>query len=309
MTRDRQNSSRPPLVSEARARQKYAHGTHARYVFAHCRCNPCRRARTEYERERTQTRYDAQPWFVCRRGRITADGCKTIRVKNRLTGEIDSRYIIDLLEGSSRKYIPTIAKRRVTFLNKRDGDGAARGAMMVPVKEAREHIARLRRGGMGYKVIARHAGIAPSTICRIVGHKTGYRSIVRTRRDVVDAILGINPSALAGGARVSSAKARRQIAHLIGNGWARSFLASLVQGKQVASMQQLYRPNATMTVRTVARCQAIYGRLHNVRPMFRMTPWGPRPIGKAKTKPAGRASVAQTRELLAAIREADRMIA
>jgi hypothetical protein len=215
------------------AASRYEHGTYARYTLAKCRCLPCTDAARDYEAERVRAINESAPWYVDSHGIVSATGFKTLRVVHRLTREVDGTYVIDVEDIDSTRYIPAQARRRANYLN--DRDGVPRPNELIDAELVREQIAKLRAASLGLKLIASRAGIAPSTLARIVGHKTGYRPIMRTRRDVLDAVLSVVPEPQ-GTVKVDAAPTWKRIDDLLSRGWTRGWISQAI-GNSSAALQ------------------------------------------------------------------------
>lgn len=166
------------------------HGTHACYVFGPepggdtskgCRCDECRRAAREYERERT--RRTAPPYV-----------------------------------------------------------GAAR---------ARAHIAFLSEHGIGLKTLAKRSGVSHGALWKIVYGvpSVGRGPSKRVRHETEQAILAVQPSDAADGARIPGAATHQHIKTLLERGWTKAAIGKALLGEQATSLQLPCATDPEATVR------------------------------------------------------------
>ncbi len=235
--------------------ERCEHGTRARFQLGKCRCLPCRSANAEYEAERL--RANKGPWRMSKRGRTAR-----YHVRNVDTGEVDLRT-----------EIASLAKRRVNFLNKRDGEPAEN--QLVSTAPAIRHIAFLRTKSVGLKTVALRSGVAYSVVERIVSGK-----IKRSRRCTIEAILGVLPIAR-GRAKIDATETWRLLDDLIARGWTKGWIAQQLGSKTPAL--QIKRDR--VTGESARRVRELHARLEGCFPAARAlgTRWEYRPPPNART--------------------------
>lgn len=123
---------------------------------------------------------------------------------------------------------------------------------IVDAAPAREHIKRLSRQGVGYKLVAAAASL-PSSI--VFGIRTGRRTRARAR--TVKKILAVTPACRGDAALVSAKETWRLIGLLLAEGYTKGQLARLL-GSQSPRLQLNKR---RVTARTAAKVQRLYRRL------------------------------------------------
>lgn len=221
------------LYDRARAEERYEHGTFARYCLAKCRCEPCKKAAREYERNRRAER--RQTWQI----RYAAKMGYFV-VKNMDTGEIVFRT-------PNRP----AALRRCAALNEEEYIPPDRE--LIPADEAREHIAWLQENGLGLQTVARCSGVAYSVIERI-----SSGNIKNTRRETAEKILSVGKSDISGGAHVDAAPTKVLLGRLVDAGYRKGWIAQQLGAKSRALIGR--RAN-TVSVRNARKVHELYVRL------------------------------------------------
>lgn len=144
-------------------------------------------------------------------------------------------------------------------------------AGLVDAAPVREHLLFLSEQGMGYKRVARVAGVSTTVVRTIIwgrqdpGPRKGELS-KRVRRETAAAILGVQPdvATLAGGALIDARGVRRRLQALVARGWSQSKLADRL-GVQVSNFGNLLTQER-VSVRTHRAVAALYDELWNVEP-------------------------------------------
>lgn len=229
----------PPFVDRDLAEQRYPHGTRARYHLGKCRCEDCRRAVRDYERERQAER--RKPWQA--RYSPTAN---LYVVRNGETGEIVFRT-------PNR----AAAKRRKRALN--EAEYCEADNELISTDEVRAHCAWLQAQGVGLKTVAKRAGISYSVLQRIVG--LWGRPIARTRYATAEKILGVGKRAIEGGARVEAAETIELLDRLIAAGYKKFWIAKELGAKGERPGLQVGRNRRFVSVRNARKVHALYVRL------------------------------------------------
>jgi hypothetical protein len=171
---------------------RYEHGKRARYVSG-CRCEPCREANRMYAKAREIRMHELAAQVVTSGPPIASTMIRKGRAENILrcpgvNGAPCARGGLWLRAG-----LPVCA-RCLELATVWNG--------MIDARPAREHIAKLRRAGVGIAQIADAAGVATITITRIAARDDSAR--VATVR----AIMAVTVEAKADGALVSSVRSR-----------------------------------------------------------------------------------------------------
>lgn len=221
--------------SIAGARRRYAHGTHARYVLARCRCKPCAAANARYEHER---KIQHTPFVA----RCIAPNTWTV---------------VDLRRGTTvrRKLIKSEAGSAARDLNAafraKHGPGPRELVDAAPI---RVHLAKLQDAGAGLKSIAPAAGIASSVLDR---YQTG--AISRTRKATLDRILALRiEDVLTDGAHVRAEESLVLIDRMIRAGYQQSWIAREL--KEPSGYLYLAKASPWMTVRKARAIHNLYVR-------------------------------------------------
>lgn len=193
------------------------HGTRARYVQAKCRCAECRAANTRYYRDRQKRLDELRPTVLpsgppgegtlLRRGR-------PVKVKTcpGAGGKPCVRAPASWLRGQGD--VCGACVERATVWN---GN--------VDPTEAREHLLRLRREGVGYKSVHDASDVPSSTLARVLAGEGTIRAGTLKR------ILEVDAGAIADHA-VAPKKAvrrmKRQLDELVALGFRKHHLARLL---------------------------------------------------------------------------------
>jgi len=194
----KQARSKDDWPSIRAAKKRYAHGTHARYVLARCRCEPCRESNREYERTRQLRRQ--LPYVV----------------------EYNTRmHLWVVRETSSRRIVHSCktkitAKRHAENLNSTRSDSCE----LIPVEPVVRHIRWLQDLGIGVKTIGKTSTVSQSVLNRML-----EGNIQRTRRSTAAKVLNVSPEAIQGGARIRSDETLVLIERLIDAGYTRTSIA------------------------------------------------------------------------------------
>lgn len=123
---------------------------------------------------------------------------------------------------------------------------------VVDAAEARQHILRLGRAGVGYKVLADSANVARSVVAKI---RSGERT--RARAMSVKRILAVTTACRSDAALVSAAGTWRYIGLLREEGYTKAAIARMLGCKNAALQIRKDR----VTVRTAARVAALYRKV------------------------------------------------
>jgi hypothetical protein len=216
------NAGSRAWISIEEARERYPHGTHARYVLARCRCFPCRVANSNYEAERSGgTR---PPWHV----RYSPSANRFV-VRNGRTGEI-------VFRGEDRDEAYLERDR----LNRRDHVDDWPGKL-VDVNPVVRHLCWLQSQGIGPKTVSRLSGVSYSVLQRMLGSPTGRR-IYRTRVRTAERILAVTPRDVVGGQRIPAGPTWGLIECLLSAGWKRWQVAVAVTPSTASQVGHGQRP-------------------------------------------------------------------
>lgn len=123
---------------------------------------------------------------------------------------------------------------------------------VVDAAQARTHIMKLARAGVGYRTIASSTDIATSILC---GIKSGTR--MRARARTVRKILAVTTGCRGDHALVPAAGSWRKIRRLLEEGYTRGAIARML-GCQMSALQLGKR---RITVRNRAKVDNVYRRL------------------------------------------------
>ena len=226
------------LPDKATAEERYTHGTHARYVLAKCRCEPCRKAASAYERNRIATK--KRLWHC----RYSPSGNLWV-VRNSETGNIILRT-----KDAEKARTRADELNRATTINSPNE--------LIPVARTLEHIAWLQSQGVGVKRISRVSTVANSVLNRMI-----EGSIKRTRRSTEARILSVTPQAVSLGSRMRADETIVLLERLVTAGYTRTFIARAL-GAKTHALQ--IAKSATITVRHAKEVHALYLRLQAQRP-------------------------------------------
>jgi hypothetical protein len=222
------------MPSVAKAKQRYAHGTHARYVFGKCRCEPCKEARRAYDEQRS---------IAKRPFRAKQDDQGEWRSYDARTQRFGRRFGS---RGAALKYTAS--------LNRKHSQAHPRPSDLIDATNAREHLAWLQTQGVGLRIAARAARLSYGTVDHI---RSGQ--LVRTRRATAESILTIDASARSDRARTRVDETLILVNRLVGAGYRRGWIA-----KQLGSRWPSLGIGKTewIEVRTARAVHSLYNRLH-----------------------------------------------
>lgn len=138
----------------------------------------------------------------------------------------------------------------------------------VDAGPVRAHIEQLQAAGIGWKRVARLAGLAPSTVEKIL-YGAPYRGMgpsKRIRHATADKILSVQVGieALGGAAVVDATGARRRLQALVAIGWSQSKLASRL-GMERSNFGALFE-RGQMRAETVRAIRDLYDELWSTLP-------------------------------------------
>ena len=106
---------------------------------------------------------------------------------------------------------------------------------LVDAEPARQHVRNLMAGGMGWKRIAKQAGISPTTVSTLLYGRGGRPISKRLRPDVAEALLSV-PLAIAAGQNIDATGTWRRIHALIAIGYSRAYISQRL-GKNGRALQ------------------------------------------------------------------------
>jgi transcriptional regulator with XRE-family HTH domain len=118
----------------------------------------------------------------------------------------------------------------------------------VDADPVRAHIRDLSQSGMGWKRTAEAAGVAPSTVCKLMFGSRGKPPSRRCRPETAAAILAVHLDP-ADGARVLAFGAQRRLQALVALGWSQSKLAArlgVLRSNSTALMTRTHLSAATV---------------------------------------------------------------
>jgi hypothetical protein len=121
----------------------------------------------------------------------------------------------------------------------------------IDATEARDHLIWLQSKGIGRRLAAQHARLAPSTITKI---RTG--TIKTIRPETAARILAVNLTALPERATIDGTKSARQIDELLEAGWTKVALARAITGNPNTKALQVHRER--ITIRNAERIDRIW---------------------------------------------------
>jgi hypothetical protein len=163
-------SAGKPLLDEAQAAERYAHGTHARYTLAHCKCEPCKKAHRDYTNALSEAR--RPPWrLVAGMGHIVENR----HTRDRLRPFPDRASAIEKRDRLNKRWMPKPPNE------------------FVSAAVARRHVKRLVRSGVGLRSIAIAAKVSRTVLSKIVSGE-----IPRTRRSTEAKLLAVDAGAALG---------------------------------------------------------------------------------------------------------------
>jgi hypothetical protein len=191
------------------AKKRYAHGTHARYVLARCRCEPCRDANRQYELDRQAKR--RPPFHI----KYSPSG-KLWVVRHAEKGTIVARYKAKIS-----------AQRKAARLNAEH----TASSELIPVADVVAHIRTLQHAGVGVKTLGRASTVSQSVINRML-----EGDIKRTRRSTAAKIFAVGIDARKTGSRMRADESFVLIDRLVEAGYTRGWIAQSL-GYQTAALQ------------------------------------------------------------------------
>ena len=195
--------------SIAKAKRRYKHGTHARYVLARCRCEPCRVSNREYEKDRQARR--RPPYHL----KYSPSG-KLWVVRNGKSGKI-----------AARTRTKAAAQRKADKLNAEHTTSSE----LVSTAEVLDHIRWLQSQGVGIKTLSKASTVSGSVINRMIDG-----DIKRTRRSTMAKILSVGADVVKHGARMRADDTMALVASLVDAGYTRGWIAQKL-GAQSAGLQ------------------------------------------------------------------------
>ncbi len=226
-----------PTIAEAR--ERYPHGTHARYVLGRCRCFPCRVSNSRYEADRSaahRKRWRVQP---------IGGGYFTVRDSLGDVGEV------------FRTKDPGEAAGKRDELNERDKRGE-RPSQLVSVRDVVKHLRWLQSQGIGPRTVSAVSGVSYSVLQRMLGYPSGGKPIDRTRRATAERILAVGLSDAQGGQNVPIEPTLELVRCLLSAGWTRTRIAVLVTPSSASQARTGSRRDGVRSQRP--GLQFLYGR-------------------------------------------------
>ena len=214
------------LPSIAEARERYPHGTEARYVLGRCQCFPCRVAHSRRHAEQMEGRH---PIWRVHAGGTTREGGHRYRVRHVETRE-------EALCTADREEAHTLARK----LNARDVEGSP--YQLIPTGDVVKHIGWLQRNGIGPKTISAVSGVSYSVLQRMLGYPSGGPAITRTRRATAERILAVGFSDAVGAQKVPADPTWELIGCLLRAGWRKYQVAVAVTPSSGARIRKGSRP-------------------------------------------------------------------
>lgn len=135
---------------------------------------------------------------------------------------------------------------------------------MVDPGPAREHVRALQAAGMGWRTVARAAGVSQGTMSRLLGYDP--KGLSRIRRPTAARILAVTP-ALEPSALVDGTGTRRRLQALVAAGWPQAHLAARL-GWDPANFNVLISGSLYPRVQhdTAQAVRELYDALWNVAP-------------------------------------------
>ena len=122
---------------------------------------------------------------------------------------------------------------------------------LIPATLVLDHIKTLSKSGVGYKAIAAAAGLARSTMQKIIGGKQH-----KIRKHHADRILAVNRSAIADCALVPAGRTWTLLSELLAAGYTKTFLAKQLgsRAKRPSLQIETYR----ITALTASKVERLY---------------------------------------------------
>jgi hypothetical protein len=226
-----------------RIANRYEHGTRARYSTG-CRCDTCRAANTNYEKQRRARAKAAAEQAVVELVALAKPHGAIVRTYKRACPGVDGRRCP--LQAYLRKdSVGGVCNRCRTRLVP---------SRLVPADAVREHILVLQRQGIGYKSIADASDVPRSVVRGIV---TGKRKFIRARS--AERVLAVDTDAIADSALVPAAETQRLLQELLDLGFTRTSLAArLGSTSETPSLQ--YKRDFVLA-RTALRVRRLHAML------------------------------------------------
>lgn len=209
-----------PLVDLQVAQEKYQHGTRARYVLAKCRCDACRKANTEYQKDRDRRAKEVSTSLApAKRG--------SHRQRLKFQGKVR--------KGEKKKKIRFIFKRACpgvlgqpcpdrAYLRKDSGGACsvcrAKLIGQIPAEPVRKHLAKLSRQGIGYKSVAAASDVGETVLMRVMHGKATIRG------DLAYRVLQVDKTAASDRSVISAKATWKMINELIEYGMTKTEIAS-----------------------------------------------------------------------------------
>lgn len=226
-----------------------AHGTRAKYVHEHCRCEPCTLANRRYAREnqRATSRFRLRHvggdwWLVLER----ATGAELGRSRDRAE-----------------------AHALMTELNAELDYGQPLWASRGMVAGVRHHLRKLRAAGIGLRRVAAVTGIGYTRLGEIARNRSYNKARPRHRKmraTTAEKILGVRVDQLAAGAIVDAGETWRLIDELRAAGTAKRRIAAAMLGHAVQGLQ-LRRDR--ILKRSADRIRELHDRFFENQPQLR----------------------------------------
>ena len=173
-------------------------------------------------------------------------------------------YKLDLCGCTPCRVAITNAERR-RRLNLHIGAAPTR----IDATEVLEHVRALGAQGLGYKRVAQLAGVAPSTVAKIINRdpsRADGRPQKRVRPDIAEKILGVRASldTVTDGASIDATGTRRRLQALHARGWSRRALA--VRLGMEHNALRLAFTNGTVSGRLARAVRDLYEELWDQAP-------------------------------------------
>jgi hypothetical protein len=241
--------------------EHFPHGTRGRYTCG-CHCQPCRDARSAYERERVRRIRAAVSEVVPNPGEsfgvlMRAGKAHRVRLCLGCNGK-------PCVKGGAWLRGQPVCLACV--------DRAAVWNGLVDASPAREHLAKLSAAGVGYKAVAAACDISATTLCGIISGRTP-----RIRGNTSRRILAVDEGARADHGLVDGAPTYALLASLKERGFSQTWIATSLGYKDSASWFTV-KP-ARVTAASAAKIARLVRRVEEekiVPPPFKgLVPAGP----------------------------------
>lgn len=197
-------------MTPEKARERYPHGTRARYTIGKCRCFECKVANSDYAMTLAEERRAPYTMHFARAAKLYVVRC-------RATGVV-----------VFRNPMKALAERMRDRLNKREAPVCDRD--LVSTKAVLRHIESLRANGIGTRIISNRAGVNRGVLVRIISGE-----IKRTRKETVQKILGVALTP-ADGSRVDARHTWDLLGVLFAAGYRKGAIAKML-GRKTRALQ------------------------------------------------------------------------